>query len=285
MAAPMRDRLGSSFCAVALFLSTSSIVVAGDGKIDAPTTDILYSWTGFYAGAHFGALANRSEVSDPLGPSLFGNPNRAIGGFGGVDLGYNHQSGIVVYGFEADIAFPDIEGTGTCSSLSGSFINSNCKIGVDAFGTLTARLGLVLGPDGRSLIYGKAGAAWYRGNLDLATNDANTGDDGNPFTTDHNRLSHWGLALGAGVEYALTGNWSMKAEYKYANFGDPGSDAAAERCLERRWRCRGLRVGAAWPRLQRTPCVQGWPLLSFWRFASAERPRAAPDEGHGTDVQ
>lgn len=179
-----------------------------------------FSWTGFYAGAQIGGLANLSEINDPLGPSLFGNPNLASGAFAGGQVGYNYQSGIIVYGVEADVAFPQVEGTSTCSSLSGNFINSDCKTGIDAFGSVTARLGVALGAEGRSLIYGKAGAAWYTGSLDLATNDSETGRYGNPYTRGGNDLSQWGWTLGAGAEYALTGNWSVKAEYDYANFGN-----------------------------------------------------------------
>jgi len=179
-----------------------------------------HSWTGFYVGAQLGGLANLSEIKDPLGPSLFGNPNLATGPFAGGQVGYNYQSGAIVYGLEAEVAFPQTQGTSTCSSVSGWFINSNCKVGMDAFGTIAARLGLALGSDGRSMIYGKAGAAWYTGNLELATGDWTEGQFGNPFLTRQDGISHWGWTLGAGAEYALAGNWSMKAEYDYANFGD-----------------------------------------------------------------
>lgn len=148
-----------------------SPAMSEEGSNGALHGEAPFNWTGFYLGAHLGGLANLSDISDPLGGSLFGNPNRATGGFAGAQIGYNHQSGFIVYGLEADISVPDVEGTSTCSSLSGSFVNSNCRAGINAFGTLTARLGLALGPDGRALIYGKAGAAWYTGSLDLATND------------------------------------------------------------------------------------------------------------------
>lgn len=201
-------------CLCALVIASSSSARAGDSDGAA------YDWTGFYVGAQLGGLGNLSDVSDPRGPSLFGNPNIASGGFGGGQAGYNFQSGRIVYGFEAEVAAPDIEGTGTCLSLSGSFINSNCRLGIDAFGSLTARLGLALGADGRSLVYGKAGAAWYTGSFDAATNDSTLGQAGNAFTTRSGGLSSWGWTLGAGAEYAMTGNWSVKAEYSYSSFGN-----------------------------------------------------------------
>lgn len=178
-----------------------------------------FSWTGFYVGAQLGGLGNSSDISDPLGASIFGNPNVATGAFVGGQAGYNYQSGMMVYGLEADLALPQVEGTSTCSSLSGSFINSSCKVGINAFGSLTGRVGLALGPDGRSLVYGKAGAAWTSGGVSLVTNDSEQGFRGNPNTRGHTDLNNWGWTLGAGAEYALTGNWSVKAEYDYADFG------------------------------------------------------------------
>jgi opacity protein-like surface antigen len=214
-----RTRLGAvvaiGICASAY---ASEATADGDPKSFAAPSQ-AFSWTGYYVGAQLGGLANLSEISDPLGPSIFGNPNLAGGPFAGLQAGYNYQSGVVVYGLEAEIAFARTEGTSTCSSVSGWFINSNCRTGLDTFGTLAGRLGLALGPDGRSLIYGKAGAAWYTGDVDLATSDWTKGQYGNPYGVRGDNLSRWGWTLGAGAEYALDGNWSMKAEYGYANFG------------------------------------------------------------------
>ncbi len=210
-------RAAGALCLLAILGAGPAVADGYESQVQAAPA---FSWTGFYIGAQLGGLANLSEVSDPLGPSLFGNPNVATGPFAGGQVGYNYQSGILVYGLEAEIAFPQTQGTSTCSSVSGSFINSNCKIGLDTFGALAGRLGLALGPDGRSLIYGKAGAAWYTGNLDPATGDWTEGRFGNPFLTRSDDLSRWGWTIGAGAEYALAGNWSMKAEYDYANFGN-----------------------------------------------------------------
>ena len=35
----------------------------------------------------------------------------------------------------------------------------------------------------------------------------------------------WGWMVGGGLEYAFTGNWSMKIEYNYMNFGNRGPGA------------------------------------------------------------
>lgn len=207
----------SLLCAFALALPSSAMADEGPQPVFRRHTQ--FDWTGVYLGAHLGGLANLSDISDPLGRSLFGNPNLETGGFAGAQLGYNFQAGMLVYGLEADISIPESEGTSTCSALSGSFVNSNCRSRIDAFGTLAARIGLALGEDGRALIYGKGGAAWYAGSLDMATNDGTSGHGGNPFTTRSDDVSHWGWTIGAGAEYALPSNWSFKAEYNYADFG------------------------------------------------------------------
>ncbi|AHB48192.1 porin [Hyphomicrobium nitrativorans NL23] len=189
-------------------------------SVPAMADDAPFNWTGFYAGVHLGGLADLSEVSDPLGRSLFGNPIHASGAFGGAQAGYTYQSGIVVYGLDADVSFPRVEGTGTCSALSGSFVNANCVTDIDAFGTLAARLGLALGASGRTVIYGKAGAAWYAGGLDQATNDMTEGAAGNTFTVRSDDRSRWGWTLGFGADYALSRSWFLNAEYGYAKFGN-----------------------------------------------------------------
>ena len=211
-------RAARLFGVAALFLSLPAM--ADDRRHVALSDGMPFNWTGFYAGFHLGGLSDLSEVSDPRGDSLFGNPIHAAGAFGGGQLGYAYQSGIVVYGLEADVSFPHLEGTGTCSALSGSFINANCKTDIDAFGTLTARLGLVLGASGRTVVYGKAGAAWYAGELHQATNDWDEGADGNPFTVGNDDISRWGWTLGLGADYALSRKWFLSAEYGYTNFGN-----------------------------------------------------------------
>lgn len=212
-------RTVTGIAAVLLSVLGATSAIA-DGEQRAVEAAVPFSWTGYYVGAQLGGVGAFSDVTDPLGPSIFGNPNVATGPSAGGQIGYNYQSGNIVYGLEAEVALPEVQGTSTCSSVSGQFINSNCKIGINAFGALTGRIGLALGPDGRSLIYGKGGAAWSSGSASLATNDSEAGRYGNPFTRAKTDLNQWGWTLGAGAEYALTGNWSVKAEYDYANFGD-----------------------------------------------------------------
>ena len=206
------------FCAVTLGTGGAW----GDGIEVRQVEAAPYNWTGLYAGAHMGGALSLSDTSDPLGATLFGNPIHAPGPIAGGQVGYNYQSGQTVLGLEADASFSEMEGTGTCSSLSANFINSNCVVDVDAFGTLAGRLGLALGPEDRALIYGKAGLAWMTGSVAASTNDGNAGFAGNPFTRRTTDLTQWGWMLGAGAEYAVAPAWSVKAEYEYVSLGSEG---------------------------------------------------------------
>jgi opacity protein-like surface antigen len=126
----------------------------------------------------------------------------------------------MVFGVEADANWADLDGTNTCFAFSGFYVSANCHSHTDALGTLTGRLGFVAGPTNRTLLYVKGGAAWENNSID-ATTGAGVGTP-----TTAARLN-WGWTLGAGVEHALAGNWSVKVEYDYLAFGNRNITAPA----------------------------------------------------------
>src|SRR5205085_2045442 len=90
-----------------------------------------------------------------------------------------------------------------------------CRAHTNVLGTLTGRFGIAVGPEGRTLLYAKGGAAWERQNIDATTN----GDLGFGLGAVSSSAWRFGWTAGGGVEHALTGNWSLKAEYDYLAFG------------------------------------------------------------------
>ena len=112
-----------------------------------------------------------------------------IDGFlGGIQAGYNYQlSGPFVIGVEADIQYSNIE--------SSVFT-------LDYFGTVRARAGFAVD---QFLLFSTAGFAYGRGSYEVAglTNDK----------------TNMGWTVGAGAEYAIDLNWSVKAEYLYVDLG------------------------------------------------------------------
>jgi opacity protein-like surface antigen len=177
---------------------------------------VRYDWSGFYIGAHLGGGLQLSDVSDPFGPSIYGDTVRTPGPLAGGQAGYNWQFGQTLLGIEGELGWADFFGTNTCLAYSGLYISANCEDDANALATLAARLGGIVGADGGTLLYGKVGGAWSNGNLEATTNAG----AGTPTTSSGD--SRFGWMLGAGAERMLSRRWSVKAEYDYLNFGSSG---------------------------------------------------------------
>jgi opacity protein-like surface antigen/outer membrane protease len=204
-----------SVLAVAMGGGVTGGALAADLPLKAPRYAPAWSWAGVYVGTQSSVYAGSTKFDDPFGPSIFGDRAVTPGyGWGGL-IGYNWQAGNWVYGLEADANVLSSRGTATCAAFSGFYFSSNCRARPDAFGTVTARVGYTLGPEGRTLVYAKGGFAWQH-------NDASVTLNNNFFfapQTVTTSLTQTGWTLGAGVERALTPAWSVKFEYNYMNFG------------------------------------------------------------------
>jgi outer membrane immunogenic protein len=121
------------------------------------------------------------------------------GGFAGGTVGYNWQSGQIVYGLEADAAWSDI---GASAGVPG-FVTANDKI--RDMGTVRGRIGYTFN---QILLYGTGGYAWADNRLNVTALGAN-------FTESK---VHSGWTAGAGVEVMVAPKWSVKAEYLYRSF-------------------------------------------------------------------
>jgi opacity protein-like surface antigen len=160
----------------------------------------VYNWTGIYFGGHFGGGDAGSTWTDPLtgtGADKF----NSWGFLGGVQVGGNIQFNRLVLGVEGDFSWTNIKNKGTDSV--GEALNTN----VPWTSTVTGRVGAAFD---RLLLYGKGGLAFAQDKstfTDLAGNSSSTS------------FMRTGWTAGAGLEYALDGNWSAKIEYDYLGFG------------------------------------------------------------------
>jgi outer membrane immunogenic protein len=165
----------------------------------------LYDWTGFYVGAHGGAGWADSTLRDPTG-ATFAPPGAGVnisgnGWLGGAQLGYNYQLDAWVFGIEGDLSYTDIRGSTT--SPFGVTLNNR----LNWVSTVTGRLGIAWD---RTLIYAKAGAAF--GETSYAAQV--------PLVVDfRGKDTRAGWTVGAGAEYAIWENLSVKAEYNYIDLG------------------------------------------------------------------
>jgi len=174
---------------------------------EAPRVD----WTGLYAGAHLGAGFGRFDWSDPYPTPPVGDHVKSGGALGGAQIGYNAQFGQIVAGAELSGSFARLEGADTCFGLLPPSSNAGlqCENTVLPLGTLTGRLGYAFG---RSMVYGRAGAAVARVNYTLNSNPAGGGIDSQTVTD-------WGWTVGGGLEHSLNARWSVNVDYKYVDFG------------------------------------------------------------------
>jgi opacity protein-like surface antigen len=163
------------------------------------------------------SLANAADMPIVMpGPSIYGGTVGSPVALGGLQVGYNWQvpRTNLVFGVETDASAMTADGTATCLASSGLFISANCRVGFDASGSLTGRVGLATGPFGHTLFYAKGGVAWLHEQIGMTT-AAFT-----PPLTSAFEDARWGWTAGVGVEKALTPAWSVRLEYDYANFGD-----------------------------------------------------------------
>jgi len=194
------------------------------GYFKAPPEVWSPNWSGVYVGGFLGGGVGDDRWSDRFGtnsiPGLifdniagFGDSTHASGPLGGAEIGINGQSGMVVYGLEADASFADIRGQNTCFSGLGGV---NCMRDVKELATFTGRAGVTWD---RTLLYVKGGGAWSDTNYSI---NANTGVGGVTLGVGSVTASAVGWTLGGGLEYALNSKWSGKVEYDYIDFGGKG---------------------------------------------------------------
>ena len=107
-------------------------------------------------------------------------------------------------------------GTGIPFVLNGDTLNVNAKASLDWLGTTRGKVGFVVTPDNRLQIYGTGGVAYGGGSSHFNVYDSlnNAYWSGSPSST------RVGWTIGAGVEYAITNNITIGAEYLYADLGD-----------------------------------------------------------------
>lgn len=188
---------------------------------------MAYNWSGFYVGLNAGGAwgsgcTQYTLVSAVNWPSTCVDDNG--GQFtGGAQIGYNFQSGSLVYGIEADL-------NGLANSNDGSrtfgYLGDTWRVtGVGdpgIFGTVRARLGFAID---RTLIYVTGGLAWANGGNDPAISywDSGTATGAPNVVWRRGGASGIGWTLGAGVEYAFSQNWTLRAEYLYVDLGNEDS--------------------------------------------------------------
>jgi len=190
-------------------------------KVTGPDASWARSYVGVNAGFGWGNSSQQSTVIGggpapvelgpapvelgpapvELGPDLLDADGsyKVNGGLIGVTAGYNWQLSNWLVGLEGDLDSAGIKGS---SSVCGG--THKCGTKLDAFGTVRARVGSVMG---KTMIYATGG---------LVVGDIKAWDVSGPASGTKYKA---GWIVGGGVEQRISGPWSAKLEYLYADFG------------------------------------------------------------------
>ena len=235
--------------ALSASMSVSALAFAADLPIRKPLYP-TFTWTGWYGGVNVGYAWGDPQIAsvvtsiiDP-GPAAtgvvrsqaFGASGSAHSVLGGLQGGFNFQSGPWVYGLETDLqvvrlqaaaptltASTRVFGGADTASLQTS---SNASASIDWFGTLRARLGLAWG---KVLVYGTGGFSYGLVRLTDGASFSGYAGDGNAppnasvafnnAPAPKNSLLKAGWSAGGGIDYAYTTNLILSLTYMHVDLG------------------------------------------------------------------
>lgn len=185
----------------------------------------VYNWNGLYLGLNAGSGFG-TDTTTASGGGVSAAASANVPGFiGGAQLGVNYQTGMVVWGFEADF-----DASTQNQSLASGVLAGTSQM--PWFGTLRGRLGVAFD---RLLVYGTAGGAAgeLRSSFTVPTGSAST------------TVTYGTWTAGAGLEYAITDNLSARVEYLYLDTGNvnTGSIGPPTTAITSRMQDNLVRVG------------------------------------------
>jgi outer membrane immunogenic protein len=201
-------RVLKAWTIAALALMPASVFAAdlpmrtGPGGPGTPPPPYPYfNWTGFYVGGNLGGVFESNNITDQF---LFESFSSNRSGFiGGGQIGYNWQFapwGVVGVEWMFD-------GT-SLSSTNTDLVNMvQANERVDWITTVAGRLGFAAN---NWLFYGKGGGGWVHDRLSV--NDLAFGN----FTASQ---TSGGWLAGAGIEYGITRNWTVRVDYSHIGLG------------------------------------------------------------------
>jgi opacity protein-like surface antigen len=190
---------------IALFAASSEVSAADFDYNRGFPLPLTYSWDGFYVGPNLGVAGAVGTVTDNrTGLSFSGD---RAGFMGGIQGGYNWQfMRHFVAGIEGVFDYTSINKTtgAMIAPVSGHLLSIDASAGTRWVGTIAARFGYA---QNNWLFYSKLGGGWAE-NTAAVNNLIIGGSARAPNTPD-------GMLAGLGIEYGLTANWTVKAEYDY----------------------------------------------------------------------
>ena len=185
--------------ASAAFLTALAVpAFAADAVAELPMTEPGFDWAGYYAGLQGGYGWGQSDITGTEGTPFAVSPDLG-GGFIGGHVAGLWQFDQAVIGAEAELNYSAIDGTQDAGA--GNSFGTDIKW----LGSVNAKAGYAMD---RLLVYGIGGVAF----AGIETSQ----DAATAFTGTRTNV---GWTVGAGVDYAMTNNIVVGAQYRYYDFG------------------------------------------------------------------
>src|SRR5215470_1317580 len=223
--------------------------LGADIGVRQPPLFALPAWSGCYVGVNLGGVTGRDrdnwtritetgDVGAPGGGSLSGFavgagtviPAAADGTLngsgvtGGGQIGCIVQSGVWVWGAEADIQYTGLSGSRTATSVgTGTIVPGQISESFSShwLSTVRGRVGYATGP---VLFYGTGGVAFAGVNFADQICFPTAGFPGcNAASSNSTPV---GFAVGGGIEWAFAPSWSVRAEYLWVDLGTTSFDSS-----------------------------------------------------------
>lgn len=198
-------------------------------------------WSGYYLGMNVGGRFSSNDwvtslacpnsglcAGGQVGPDFkqaFDSTAVRVGAFGGRNwmLGSNWIAGV-----EADIGWANnrnsngpIPGTTVSGGVPAVTNGDTASVNLQWDASLRGRVGSLIRPD--TLLFATAGVALQQVEMVATCNNdgLSTYCTQPPGTPHYDSQTRWmpGWTIGAGLEHMLAGNWLLRLEYRYADFG------------------------------------------------------------------
>jgi outer membrane immunogenic protein len=212
-----------SLVSAGAFAAAATYAGAAFAAEPVPPPPPAFTWTGLYVGAQIGGVWARDPIvwsgisnDDELASGAFTDSPSGL--IGGAHAGYNLQyNPWLVFGIEGSVDGTSLNRT-VSVPVNDAFFDTPGSITSTTYasvqGSLRFRAGIAFD---RLLVYGTGGVAVTNPNTTIVdTTGFFTGVPGTNSTFTNVRA---GWTAGGGLEYAVTDNWWVRAEYRYSNFG------------------------------------------------------------------
>jgi outer membrane immunogenic protein len=218
-------------CREFFLVPVGAIAIAGSAfaaePAPVPPPPPAFTWSGVYIGGQIGYAWGTDNAS---WTGTANNLDRAAGSFGlgpqgvigGAHVGYNLQPTTpafswLVFGIEGSVDGTSLGKTVTvplADFARVTFGSMTASSSESVQGSFRGRLGIAWD---RFLVFGEGGVAVT--SFDTTYFDTTGFFTGIPGTNAAVSNTRAGFTFGGGVEYAVTDNWSVQAEYRHSNFG------------------------------------------------------------------